>query len=207
MEQKLGEAVRAVLAEAKEPLSPSQIRDIVKDKYPHLYQTEAHRIGIEKGNYQNFDHALLNPIYSLVTQSSDFVIDRRQRPMLISLAGNEIADEVPEEDYEAEFGIVYVLDTGLFTDKHQRIIKIGHTTQNLDARIAQLYTTGTPFQFKKLHSWRVKNYTELEQALHRLLVPFRINRGREFFTEDALPHVEAIVKIHNDVQSQVLINR
>ena len=203
MQLKLSEVVRAVLEEAKEPLSPSQIRDLVKSKYPYLYQTEAHRIGIEKGHYQNFDHALLNPIYRLVTGNSDFVVDRSQKPMLVSLAPDEIANESPEEDYEAEFGTVYVLATGLFTEKQQRIIKIGHTTQTLDARIAQLYTTGTPFQFKELRSWRMKNYTELEQALHCLLAPFRLNRGREFFTEEALPHVEAVVRIHNEVQALV----
>jgi hypothetical protein len=200
---KLGEAVRAVLAEANEPLSSVQIRELVKSKYPHLYRTEPHRIGIEKGHYQSFDHALLNPIYRLVTNSSDFIVDRSQKPMLVSLASNEIADESPEEDYEAEFGTVYVLATGLFTEKQQRIIKIGYTTQTLEARIAQLFTTGTPFQFKKLHSWHVKNYTQLEQAIHLLLSPFRLNRAREFFTEEVLPHVEAIVKIHNEVQARV----
>lgn len=203
MQLKLGEAVRTVLAEANVPLTPVQIRELVKGRYPHLYRTEAHRIGIEKGNYQSFDHALLNPIYSLVTKNSDFLVDRSRKPMLISLASDEVADESPEEDYEAEFGTIYVLATGLFTEKQQRIIKIGHTTQTLGARIVQLYTTGTPFQFKELHSWRVKNYTELEQALHRLLSPFRLNRAREFFTEEALPHVEAIVTIHNDIQGRV----
>ena len=44
MELKLGEAVRSVLADSRKSLSPSQIRDLVKVKYPHLYQTEAHRI-------------------------------------------------------------------------------------------------------------------------------------------------------------------
>jgi hypothetical protein len=204
MQLKLSDAVRTVLAESKEPLSPSQIRDRIKSAFPHLYQTESHRIGVEKGNYQSFDHALLNPIYSLVTKNSDFIVDRSKRPMLVSIAPEEIADEAPEEDYEAEYGIVYVLATGLFTDKQQSIIKIGHTTQTLDARISQLYTTGTPFQFKQLNSWRVKNYTELEQALHRLLAPFRLNRAREFFTDDALTYIEPIVAIHNNVQARKL---
>jgi hypothetical protein len=202
MSLKFGEAVRAVVAEADGPLSPSQIKDRVKAAYPHLYQTEAARVGIAKGNYQSFDHALLNPIYALVTRSSDFVVDRSQRPMLVSLAAEDIDDAAPEENYEAELGLVYVLSTGLFTDKNLAIIKIGHTTQSLESRISQLYTTGTPFQFKELHSWRVRNYIELEQALHRLLAPFRINKSREFFTAAALPFLESIVGTHNQIQSQ-----
>jgi hypothetical protein len=202
MTLKFGEAVRAVVAEAGEPISPSQIKDRVKVAYPHLYQTEAARLGIEKGNYQSFDHALLNPIYALVTRSSDFVVDRSHRPMLVSLAADDVENSAPEENYEAELGLVYVLSTGLFTDKNQAIVKIGHTTQSLESRISQLYTTGTPFQFKELHSWRVRNYMELEQALHRLLAPFRISRTREFFTAAALPFVESIVKTHNEIQAQ-----
>jgi hypothetical protein len=203
MSLKFGEAVRTVLSEATEPLSPSQIKDRIKVAYPHLYQTEAARAGIEKGNYQSFDHALLNPIYALVTKNSDFVVDRSQRPLLVSLAVDDVEDAAPEENYEAELGIVYVLSTGLFTDKNQSIIKIGHTTQALETRISQLYTTGTPFQFTELRSWRVRNYMELETALHRLLTPFRINRAREFFTDAALPFVESIVSTHNEIQARI----
>jgi hypothetical protein len=202
MELKLNEAVRAVLETAKEPLSPSQIRDQIKLRYSYMYQTEAHRIGIEKGNYQNYDHALLNPIYSLVTRSPDFIVDRSQKPMLVSIAPTEVADDIAEENYESDVGIVYVLSTGLQTEKGQRIIKIGYTTQTLESRIAQLYTTGTPFQFKEIYSWKVKNYTELEQAIHRLLAPFRLNRAREFFTDSALPFVQTIVDVHIAIQVQ-----
>lgn len=79
-------------------------------------------------------------------------------------------------------------------------MKIGLTTQDLETRIAQLYTTGSPFQFEKLKAYKVKNYVELEQVLHRLLAPFRLNKSREFFIEDALTFVDRIVQIHNEVQ-------
>ena len=196
----LPEAVRAVLSKSSQPLSPTQIKDLIKTEFPHLYKTEAHRIGIEKGNYQSFDHALLNPIYALVTRSADFVIDRSSRPMMVSLVTEDVADEASEENYEAELGLVYVLSTGMYTSSGKRIVKIGHTTQPLSARIAQLYTTGTPFQFEELHSWHTKNYIELEQALHRIFAPFRVNRAREFFTDEALEFVEAIADIHSAIQ-------
>ncbi|MGN6513299.1 MAG: GIY-YIG nuclease family protein [Lysobacteraceae bacterium] len=197
----LGEAVRAVLAQADGPLSPSQIKDKVKAAYPHLHGTEAARLGIERGNYQNLDHALLNPIYALVTRSPDFVVDRSQRPMRVALAPAEMEEALPGENYEADLGLVYVLATGLYTERKEAIVKIGHTTQPLDSRIAQLYTTGTPFRFTELRSWRVRNYVELEQALHQLLAPFRISRSREFFTEAVLPFVDAIVQTHVVIQS------
>lgn len=207
MQLSLSEAVRAVLSESSASLSPAQIRDRIKDSHPYLYQTDAHRVGIERGNYQNFDHALLNPIYSLVTRSSDFVVDRSTKPLLVSLAAEELADEAPEENYEAEEGLVYVLATGLYTQTGRRIVKIGHTTQSLDARIAQLYTTGTPFQFEPLHTWRATNYTELEQALHRLFAPFRINRAREFFTDEVLAFVHAVAELHASIQAASSKNR
>ena len=200
MPASLSEAVRTVLTASVQPLSPAQIRDQIRTSFPHLYQTEAHRVGIERGNYQSFDHALLNPIYALVTRSDDFLVDRSNRPMLISLAGEEVSDETSLENYESEVGLVYVLDTGLFTESGKKIVKIGHTTQLLSSRIAQLYTTGTPFQFVELHRWSTRNYIELEQAMHRLFAPFRINRSREFFTEEVLQHVKTVAEIHANIQ-------
>lgn len=201
MSTSLAEAIRVVLSGSNQPLSPTQIKDQIKITFPHLYMTEAHGLGIERGNYQSFDHALLNQIYSIVTKNSEFVADRSTKPMLISLAANDITDEVPEENYEAEFGLVYVLSTGMYTAEGKRIVKIGYTTQPLAARIAQLYTTGTPFLFEELHSWRAKNYIELEQAMHRLFAPFRINRAREFFTEEVLQFVDAIASLNAAVQT------
>lgn len=201
MDATLREAVKRVLSDSRGPLTPQQIRDRVKASFPHLYMTEAHRAGIEKGNYQNFDHALLNPIYSMTLGSDDFAVDRSVKPMLVSLASDDSAAAAPEENYEADIGTVYVLSTGTFTAQGQRIIKIGYTTQDVAVRVAQLYTTGTPFQFETLHSWRIRNYVELEQALHKLLAPFRISKSREFFTDEALRFVEAIAKLHTEVQS------
>jgi T5orf172 domain len=43
---------------------------------------------------------------------------------------------------------VYILSTGVYTEDQKKILKIGVTTQDLKTRIAQLYTTGTPFRFE-----------------------------------------------------------
>lgn len=47
----------------------------------------------------------------------------------------------------------------------------------------------------------MENYIELEQALHKLLDPFRLNASREFFTDDALPFVERVVEIHKAIMA------
>jgi hypothetical protein len=53
-----------------------------------------------------------------------------------------------------------------------------------------------------IKEFETKNYYELEQALHRLLEPYRINRSREFFTDKCLPYVEQIVAIHQGIQGR-----
>ena len=194
--ESLIEAVIHVLSASSTPMSPTQIKDAIKVGFPHLYETERHREGIARGNYRNFDHGLLNDIYSIVQRSSEFNLDRSVRPMLVSLLTSENDEAAPEEDYASDQGTVYVLSTGTYTRDGKRIIKIGHTTQPVATRITQLYTTGTPFAFQELRSWKVNDYIDLEQAIHRLLSPFRINRAREFFTDDAMAYVEQIVAIH-----------
>jgi hypothetical protein len=45
-----------------------------------------------------------------------------------------------------------------------------------------------------------RNYDKLETALHSLLDPYRINRSREFFTEECLAHLDRIINIHDGIQ-------
>ena len=196
----LSEAVLNILAKASEPLTPQEIRERVKAQYPELYGTESHARNVEKGHYHDLDHALLAQVYTLVGTGSQFDRDKTTRPMRISLVSDDASDEQFPENYEQETGLVYVLSTGLYTEDRKKILKIGFTTQDLEMRIAQLYTTGSPFRFEKLKVYKAKNYVELEQALHRLLAPFRLNKSREFFIEDALRFVDRIVQIHNEVQ-------
>ncbi len=106
------------------------------------------------------------------------------------------------EDYEKEEGSVYILKTNTFTKEGKEIIKIGFTTQDIKKRINQLYTTGVPFEFEVHKTYNTRNFIELEQALHKLLAPFKINKSREFFTEDALLFIEKIVEIHRSIQRE-----
>lgn len=58
------------------------------------------------------------------------------------------------------------------------------------------------FKFEELESYTVDIYDLLEQALHKLLAPLRLNNAREFFSEDAVPFVKEVVEIHRRIQSE-----
>lgn len=122
--------------------------------------------------------------------------------MKIFLTRAELAEELPTiEDFESTSGKVYIIKTGTHTKDRKEIIKIGHTTQEIQQRISQLYTTGVPFEFTIHAIHQIQNHIELEQALHKLLSKFRLNKSREFFTEDALPYVDKIIEIHRAIQN------
>jgi len=196
------EAIASILNSRQLALTPQELRDIIKSDYPELYGTEAHRNNVERGNYQNLDHALLAQIYTVVRTGDLFNCDKTTKPMKVSLTTDVEGDSPTIEDLESDSGIIYVLGTGTYTREGKEIIKIGFTTQDVQNRISQLFTTGVPFAFTVQREYRTKNFIELENALHRLLVPFRLNRTREFFTEEAIPFIERIVRVHKEIQGE-----
>lgn len=193
-------------------MTPQEIRNHIKAEYPERYGSEAHRRNVDKGHYNSLDHALLAEIYISTRQASDIYSDKSTRPMTLTLeaaspidepAELEASDTIENEDLtrlEKGAGTVYVLGTNLFTDAGAEIVKIGITTGSVEHRIQQLYTTGVPTKFRILETYDVQNYAELEQALHKLLDPYRINRAREFFTNECVPYIERIVGIHAEIQ-------
>ncbi len=203
---RLTQAIDDVVKNSNKSLTPQEIKDIIKQRYPEFYGTEKARENVARGNYNNLDHALLAPIYGYVKKSDKYSIDTSVKPYTISLNGNtESTDPLQEEnlpdDLLQEVGIVYVLFSGVFTAEGKRIIKIGYTTQDLQTRINQLYTTGSPFKFEEIKSYKIRNYVELEQSLHKLLAPYRLSNSREFFSEDAIEFIDQIVDIHARVLS------
>lgn len=65
------------------------------------------------------------------------------------------------------------------------IVKIGYTDQeDVNVRIAQLYTTGVPVPFEVAYAARVENARTVEDALHTAFAPQRLNSQREFFRID-----------------------
>jgi len=197
------DVVKQILIPNGTPMTPQEIREKIRLEHPEFYGTESHKNNVERGHYQSIDHALLAQIYSTVKTNESFYCDRTTRPLKVSLV-EETEEEIPEiEDYENDEGIVYVLRTGTCTKDGKEIIKIGFTTQDIDKRISQLYTTGVPFEFTPIKTIKTKCFIELEQALHRLLSPYRINKSREFYTDNSLKHIDKICEIHQAIQSEV----
>jgi len=204
--------IRTILRERLEGATPQQIRDQIKTDYPDWFGTDVHQRNVDKGHYNNLDHALLAEIYIATRQASTRPMTLTMEPSLpISDSGDvETLNLIDSEDLqrlEQGVGTVYVLGTSLFTKSGAEIIKIGITTGDVAARIQQLYTTGVPTKFRVIQTFEVQNYAELEQALHKILDPFRINRAREFFTEHCLPYIERIVGIHVEIQDTKLVHR
>ena len=74
-------------------------------------------------------------------------------------------------------GIVYVLTNPAMP----RMVKIGRTGREIDARLSDLYTTGVPLPFECEYAARVKDQNEVESAFHLAFGPYRVNPKREFF--------------------------
>ena len=72
--------------------------------------------------------------------------------------------------------IVYILSN----EAMPGLIKIG-LTQDLSARIKQLYTTGVPLPFTCEYAARVADAARVEKALHKAFSDKRIHDRREFF--------------------------
>lgn len=206
---KFSDVIREILSNNAEGLSPQEIRDVVKLEYPEFYGTESHHRNVERGNYQNLDHAILAQIYTASRSLNDVYADKTVKPMRLSifLQDSELStnDDISSENLsklESGEGVLYVLGTNVYTKSGHEIIKIGITSGNVEARINQLYTTGVPYRFRIIKEYNTKNYAELEQSLHKLLDSYRINKSREFFTEQALNYIDKVVDIHNEILEQ-----
>ena len=103
------------------------------------------------------------------------------------------------EKLEKGEGTLYILGTNLFTKDGKEIVKIGITTGPVEARIRQLYNTSVPYRFRVIQEVETTNYSELEQALHKMFDPYRINKSREFFTEDCLEFVDTLIDVHKKI--------
>lgn len=197
------DVIREILVSTSQPMSPKEIRDKVKADYPQYFGTQSHKDNVEKGYYKDIDHALLSQIYSIVGSNDQFFCDKSQKPMKIFLYNDQTEPTPSIEDFENDQGFVYVLKTDTYTKDGKEIIKIGFTAHDVNQRINQLYTTGVPFKFKIHTVYKTKNFVGLEAALHKLLDPFKLNKSREFFLEDALVHIDKIVEVHKAIQGEV----
>ena len=85
--------------------------------------------------------------------------------------------------------IVYILTNESMPDA----IKVG-ITGNLDRRIRELDTTGTPLPFECYYAVEVENAAAIEKKIHEGLDDKRIRQNREFFN-DTPEQAKAILEI------------
>jgi len=69
---KFSDTVRKIISSDDFPVTPQEIRDQIKMKYPEFYGTPAHFNNVERGHYKDIDHALLAQIYTLVGTNESF---------------------------------------------------------------------------------------------------------------------------------------
>lgn len=78
-----------ILRTYPEGLTPQQIREIIKARYPDYYDTESHRRNVAKGHYNDVDHALLAQIYGMSRTSGQVVVDKTQKPIRLMFSAGQ----------------------------------------------------------------------------------------------------------------------
>jgi hypothetical protein len=74
-------------------------------------------------------------------------------------------------------GYVYILTNGAMPG----LVKVGMTLGEVDARAAQLHTTGVPMPFEVYDSFLCPDAAAVEAQVHSLMMDFRVSGNREFF--------------------------
>lgn len=85
--------IKEILSFTSDSMTPQEIKDHVKMKYPDFYGTPAHHRNVEKGHYKDLDHALLAQIYTLIGTNNNFQCDKSTKPMRVSLL---ISENIPQ---------------------------------------------------------------------------------------------------------------
>ncbi|MEI7637026.1 MAG: hypothetical protein WCJ37_06935 [Syntrophus sp. (in: bacteria)] len=108
--------IRQILRMHPEGMTPRQIREIIKVKYPDFYGTESHRRNVEKGHYKNVDHAVEAQIYSASRTADRIVVDKTQKPLKLTLSLGQ-GNDVNIADKEVDIGKLERLRAGVVSYK------------------------------------------------------------------------------------------
>ena len=91
-------AITNILASAAKPITPQEVREVIKKRFPEFYGTKSHIRNVEKGHYKDIDHALLAQIYSAVRSGKGFLCDNHSKPIKVSLGVNEANERRGERE-------------------------------------------------------------------------------------------------------------
>ncbi len=88
---------KKILASASNPMTPQEIRELIKKNFPQYYGTPSHIRNVEKQHYKDLDHALLAQIYSQIRNNKFFYCDETQKPMRFSLINSNFDSKAHQE--------------------------------------------------------------------------------------------------------------
>ncbi len=79
-----------ILRTTPEGMTPQQIREVIKTRFPDYYDTESHRRNVAQGHYSDVDHALLAQIYGVSRTSGQVVVDKTLKPIRLVLSLGQV---------------------------------------------------------------------------------------------------------------------
>jgi len=121
-------------------------------------------------------------------EGRDFVIDRNEKPYQYSLINDDDDDnedteiEIPIIDIEDnDTGYVYILDTHVYTETGDSIVKIGKAI-DVEKRLSQLDREQSSYQkHTVIEAFHVNRPYKVEHAIHNALDYGRLNPKKEGF--------------------------
>lgn len=78
--QSFTNVLKEIVRAHPEGVSPQEIREEIKSRFPTFYATPSHHANVEKGHYKDLDHALLAQIYLTAHQNRSFAKDKTKKP-------------------------------------------------------------------------------------------------------------------------------
>jgi len=87
---KFTDIINKIIFSDANPITPQEIREVIKKDYTEFYGTQSHIRNVEKGHYKDKDQALLAQIYSAIRNDKHFFCDRNSKPIKISLRTNKV---------------------------------------------------------------------------------------------------------------------
>jgi hypothetical protein len=103
----LNEAIYEICRLVGVPITPQDLREKIKTEYPQYYQTPSHLRNVEKGHYQDADHALLANIYIVVNSNKRLTCDKSFKPMRISIAEDNIVEHASAAPSRLKFKSIH----------------------------------------------------------------------------------------------------
>jgi len=196
----LKEMIIEVLKKSDDPITVKDLTDkLVLEFNEKLEDKKTQFNGDEKKAKQQ----IYREIHRItLSDDSTFFRDKSVKPLKVGLVEEDeyIEEELENEDFESDEGIVYILATNTFTKDAKEIVKIGKTTQKIEDRIKNLYKTNTVYKYTILKLYTTNSYEKLESGMQKLLNRYRLNASREFFTIDCLEFADEIYEIFKRVE-------